>query len=327
MPCNEGQAMQASMVDKKEKGNWKWFGPAIALAFAVWVLLPIAFDILSRMLYHSPEKNIFLLPWSPPAEKEIPAPAIQGPEPDINYKIDLGNGVAIDMVAIPSGTFTIGSPESEPKRAFDTYESPQAKVNVDEFWIGRYEITRAQYEAVMGYDPERDSRFFGPHEGIAHPERSVSWTGAMSFCAKLSEMTGQTYTLPTEAQWEYACRAGTTTAYYFGNDASLLDEYAWFKNHPNPHIHEVGQKKPNDWGLYDMIGNVWEWCLSLFRVYPYSETDGRNDLTDKQGKRVLRGGSIYEEAIASRSASRTLDAPGYPRSDGGFRIVRNNQTQ
>jgi formylglycine-generating enzyme required for sulfatase activity len=323
-----GQELQESMKSKKEKESWKWLGPALVLAFAVLILLPIVLNILSHTVFKSPEKNKFLLPWNAPAEKEIPAPSIQGPEPDKNYKIDLGNGVTIDMVALPSGTFTIGSPASEPKRGFDTYESPQAKVKVDEFWIGRYEITQAQYDAVMGEGTWLSAHFsFAYDQGDNHPVFSTSWTGAMSFCAKLSEVTGQRYTLPTEAQWEYACRAGTTTAYFYGNDPGLLGDYAWYKDGHIQHIHEVGQKKPNGWGLYDMYGNVWEWCLSLFRAYPYSETDGRNNLADKQGKRVLRGGSIYEEAIASRSASRTLDEPGYSRGDGGFRIVRNSQTQ
>ena len=167
---------------------------------------------------------------------------------------------AIAMVKIPAGSFLMGSPTSE--ESHFASESPQHEVNLGAFWMSQFPITQAQWVSVMGNNP---SHF----KGEDLPVESVSWHDAMEFCRRLSEQTGHTYTLPSEAQWEYACRAGTTTPFYFGNtitpDQANYDGNYTYGDGPRGEYRQqttpVGMFPPNDWGLYGMHGNVWEWCL------------------------------------------------------------------
>jgi formylglycine-generating enzyme required for sulfatase activity len=169
---------------------------------------------------------------------------------------------------------------------------------IGSFEIGKYPITQAQYEAVMETNP---SRF---KNNPQNPVEKVSWDDAQAFCQKLSQITGKTYRLPTEAEWEYACRAGTTTRFYFGDDVNQLGDYAWYYGNSQGTTHYVGQKKPNAWGLYDMSGNVWEWCQDV----------------------VNRGGSWYSDPNLCRSAYYYYDnyRRDYQNNNLGFRVVCDN---
>ena len=210
----------------------------------------------------------------------------------------------------------MGSPDSDPD-ARDN-EKPQHQVKVNSFAIGKYPVTQAQYEAVMGKNPS----WF--QNNPQNPVERVSWNNAQAFCQKLSQITGKTYRLPTEAEWEYACRAGTTTRYYFGDDANQLGDYAWYDGNSQDKTHPVGQKKPNPWGLYDMIGNVWEWCEDDWHDnYIGAPKDGSAWLKNGNDNRSpLRGGSWGDIPVFCRSAIRVSDDRRDDRhDDSGFRVV------
>jgi formylglycine-generating enzyme required for sulfatase activity len=192
--------------------------------------------------------------------------------------LDCGNDVEMELVAIPAGTFTMGSNEG------DANEKPSHLVTISQpFYMGKYEVTHAQWRAVMGSNPS--CCFDGDYQPVQH----VSWSDCQEFCNRLSTKTGRTVRLPTEAEWEYACRAGSTGTYCFGNDASELSRYAYHEGNSDNYPHPVGGLQPNAWGLYDMHGNVWEWCADLYGVYSNSsQADPRGAVSG--GSRVIRGG-------------------------------------
>lgn len=276
-----------------------------------------------------------------------------------------GSEVKFDMVPIPAGSFMMGSPESEANRNDD--EGPQHEVKIQPFWMGKCEVTWQEYELWgLGLDLERrKAKSSQPTEydklgdAIARPTKPYSdmsfgmgksgypalcmtQFAAKMYCKWLSAKTGHYYRLPTEAEWEYACRAGTSTAYSCSDDPEKLDAYAWHEGNSDDKYHKVGQKKPNAWGLYDMHGNVAEWCLDQYAVNGYKEGDGKiieNPLipTTKLYPHVVRGGSWIDGVESLRSAARLksnkdwkIQDPQYPQSiwyftDAeflGFRIVR-----
>ncbi|MEM6404677.1 MAG: SUMF1/EgtB/PvdO family nonheme iron enzyme, partial [Cyanobacteria bacterium P01_D01_bin.116] len=221
---------------------------------------------------------------------------------------DLGNGVTLEMVLIPSGSFMMGAPEDE-KESRDS-ERPQHKVNIQPFFMGKYQVTQEQYQAIMGKNP---SRF----QGKKQPVEKVSWNNAVEFCTKLSELTGKEYRLPSEAEWEYACRAGTTTPFHFGETittdlANYNGDYIYGaapKGKYRQETTDVGTFRANSFGLYDMHGNVWEWCLDDWHnSYDGAPTDGSvwvNHHNENDNPfRVLRGGSWANYPDNCRSASR-----------------------
>jgi formylglycine-generating enzyme required for sulfatase activity len=249
-----------------------------------------------------------------------------------------------NMVFIPPNTFELGSPTNEVGRASD--EGPQTAVIITHgFWMGKYEVTQREYLGVVGANP---SFFVGDPN---RPVETVSWLDATNYCAKLTEQDlaagrippGSHYRLPTEAEWEYACRAGTTTPYFFGDDASKLSEYAWYEQNSDFKYQKVGKKKPNPWGLYDIYGNVVEWVLDQYDpdFYKQCATNGEaNDPWNKATKpypHSARGGSWDDDAGMCRSDVRRgsdrswkMQDPQLPKSvwyfsDAqwiGFRIVR-----
>jgi formylglycine-generating enzyme required for sulfatase activity len=235
------------------------------------------------------------------------------------FAVDLGGGVKMELVLIPAGEFLMGSPDSD-KRAIPN-EKPQHRVRITKpFYLGKFLVTQEQWAAVMGNNP---SHFKGPK----NPVEQVSWDDCQKFLEKLNAKIGTQrgkLVLPTEAYWEYACRAGSTTRYCFGDDESGLGEYAWYGSNSDNKTHPVGEKKPNAWGLYDMHGNVWEWCADWGdwddgRYHANSPTD------DPTGPatgsyRVFRGGSWKYPTRDCRSAIRFRDEPEDRYYDLGFRV-------
>jgi formylglycine-generating enzyme required for sulfatase activity len=225
------------------------------------------------------------------------------------------NSIGMKFVLIPAGTFQMGSPMGEPGLIND---ERQNKVSISKpFYLQTTEVTEGQWQKVMGGIPPRFKAC-----GKNCPVWGVSWDRAQEFISKLNRMEKtDKYRLPTEAEWEYACRAGSTTRYCFGDDEAKLKEYAWYYQNSQMRRHPVGQKKPNAWGLYDMHGNVWEWCQDWYGKYP----DGI--VTDPKGSpsghfRVLRGGSWLYSAGFTRSGSRVCSLPGVSSFSFGFRVAR-----
>ena len=227
--------------------------------------------------------------------------------------LDLGGGVTMKLMLIPAGKFTMGSPLDEPNRVAN--EGPQHEVTISRpFYMGVYEVTQEQYRAVMGENP---SWFQGP----ARPVDGVSWEQATEFCKRVSQKTGRTVKLPTEAQWEYACRAGSRTRYSFGDDEKQLADYAHFAQPFDAGTLPVGRKKPNAWGLFDMHGNAWEWCSDWFaNSYPGApQVDPTGPASGEQ--RVLRGGGWECSYRYCRSAIRYWGAPTRESIVVGFRVT------
>jgi formylglycine-generating enzyme required for sulfatase activity len=281
-----------------------------------------------------------------------------------------GTDVTFEMIGVPGGVYQRGSPNQEVGRGDD--EGPQHPVIIRPFWIGKCEVTWDEfdiYQEEMGVEdpkenddkrktdpdaitgptpPYVDKNYGHPHKG--HPAICMTHHAAMEYCRWLSKKTGKTYRLPTEAEWEYACRAGSTTAFCFGDDPNQLGEYAWYiKNSPtekkiNGGTHAVGTKKPNAWGIHDMHGNVMEWCLDHYQKNAYAaymrEKPTLNPVilpTEKRWSHVTRGGSWADEAPQCRSAARRGSDPSWMQHDPqqpksiwwltkfdvvGFRVVR-----
>lgn len=224
--------------------------------------------------------------------------------------LDLGGGVAMDFVLIPAGEFVMGSPTNEYGR--DSDEGPTRRVRITKmFYMAACEVTQEQYEAVMSSNP---SQF----RGSRLPVEETTWNDATEFCRKFSALTGREIRLPTEAEWEYACRAGGTGAFAGSGN---IDEMAWYEANSEGQTHPIATKKPNRWGLYDMHGNVSEWCSDYYKAdYPEGPTVDPNG--PAEGKyRVVRGGSWSNFARGCRSAARSSAPPSYQFKQTGFRVV------
>jgi formylglycine-generating enzyme required for sulfatase activity len=277
--------------------------------------------------------------------------------------------VNFDMVAVPGGTFTIGSPDNEPGHQPD--EGPQHLVKVGPFWMGKCEVTWDEYDLFFKPEPEEldPKGKSGKEKEIAavtrptpayvdetyghgrenHPVLCMTHHAAMEYCRWLSLKTGKAYRLPTEAEWEFACRAGTTTPYFFGSDPAKIGDYAWFAKNAEDLTHEVAKKQPNAWGLQDMYGNVGEWCLDRYMRTAYASFQpGQLTVSpvflpsNRRFSHVVRGGSWADTPEKMRSASRLGSDKSWMKHDPqrpqsiwwltkwdvvGFRIVRAVQEQ
>jgi len=252
-------------------------------------------------------------------------------EPASHIPKQVTTKTGIEMIVLPGAEFIMGDNGGEDD------EKPAHKVTISAFYMDKYEVTQAAYEKMMGKNPAK-------FKGTDRPVERVSWFGAIQYCNMRSLREGLTpcydldtlecnyeadgYRLPTEAEWEYACRAGTTTKYSLGNAPEKLGQYAWFKANANDTSHPVGQKKPGPWGFYDMHGNVWEWCNDYYSEDYYQNSPAENPTGPAAGdERVLRGGSWASGAQSACSSCRYSETPGFADvcfgyEAYGFRCVR-----
>ena len=278
--------------------------------------------------------------------KPLPSPDPAGPASPPHRKAPpklnetLTNSIGMEFKLIPAGEFLMGSPEYETQRFRG--ETPQHRVQIAKpFYLGLHEVTQEQYQVVMDEIPKVSGRpsiqevremhykdVMGstplPMEGPTLPVWGVPWKDALEFCNRLSEREGREYRLPTEAEWEYACRAGTTTVWYFGEQELELNECAWLNSNSQGAPHPVGQKRPNPWGLYDMYGNVEEWCSDWYDEAYYGESpivDPKGPETKKQAGHVLRSGSWHMDMMYARSAYRGFQGSGTWLPLVGFRVA------
>ncbi len=267
------------------------------------------------------------LGWAGPGGARLQAAEPQG------LSVDLGNGVSMEFALIRAGAFTMGS-----NTGYGS-EKPAREVKITkDFYIGKYEVTQEHWQAVMGRNPSN-------HQGAKYPVEMVSWEDCQEFVAKLNaKVGGAAFRLPTEAEWEYACRAGSTTAYSFGDASDSLADYAWYGGNSDI-TRPVGEKKPNPWGLYDMYGNVSEWCQDWKADYTKPKDPARcphcggewcqltrtdyktTPVNDPQGPehgefRTNRGGAWISDAYTCRSANRGNFRPGTRSVEIGLRLVR-----
>ncbi|HNY13210.1 MAG TPA: formylglycine-generating enzyme family protein [Candidatus Wallbacteria bacterium] len=243
-----------------------------------------------------------------------------------NLLIDLGGGIMLEMVKIPAGTLQMGGDDNDPNKdpnGFDDNRASQGPIHAvtisKNFYMGKYELTQGQWTKIMGSNP---SHF---KNGDNYPVESVSWNdicGKGAFLEKINSLTGRAFRLPTDAEWEYACRAGTKTTFYFGDDPShkLIGNYAWYRDNSDKKTHPAGLKSPNAFGLYDMSGNVREWCGDYYGKY------ADRAVTDPSGPttgtlRIFRGGGWCDPAWGCRSAYRDPGAPSDRGVHIGFRLA------
>ena len=254
----------------------------------------------------------FVVVWRKGADHAGPRPPDTVPGPKPQLAVDLGGGVKMELVIIPPGSFEMGS-----EKGGQANEKPVHKVTFKKpFCIGKYEVTQEQWQAVMGANP---SKFKDPKK----PVDTVSWNACRAFVTKLSEKTSRKFSLPSEAEWEYACRAGSTSEFCSGDGEEALGEYAWHSGNSGDVTHPVGQRKPNKWGIFDMHGNVWEWCEDMWHEsYEGAPTDGSAWVEGgDQLNRLLRGGSWSFPQSRCRSAVRHKTAPTRGPAGPGCRVV------
>ncbi len=347
--------------------GWLTFEVALFLiGAAIWAV--------SWVVDHQPTSGASTQASAPAVTDTSPAPsATQAPaSEEMKPYVETipGAEVRFEMVPIPGGTFNMGSPSSEPGRKPD--EGPQHPVTIRPFWMEKFETRWDEYDvfafsqdllkkkqqglklaaesepekaadAVTRPTPPYEDETFGfGREG--HPAIDITHHAAMEYTRWLSAKTGKEYRLPTEAEWEYACRAGTETPYYFGSDPKQLGDYAWYLDNSDAGPHEVGKKKPNPWGLYDMLGNVAEWVLDEYDKNAYQPAKPGISLlepvvlpTEKKYPNVARGGSWDDEPQRVRCAARQASDPDWSQQDPqrpqsiwwhtdatfvGFRVVR-----
>ena len=243
----------------------------------------------------------------------VQQPVVQTPVTNgDNISIPVKDGISIDMVRVEAGTFTMGATPEMKKP--DDWEKPTHQVTLtNDYYIGKYEVTQALWQAVMGSNP---SEF----KGESLPVENVSWDDCQEFISKLNRITGKTFRLPTEAEWEYAARGGKKSRGYQYSGSSNISYVAWYEDSSDNKTHAVGSKQSNELGIYDMSGNVWEWCQDWYERY--NSSSQVNPIGANSGSsRVYRGGSWFNTASYCRSSRRTHNFPGNRNSGLGLRLV------
>ena len=247
--------------------------------------------------------------------------------------VDLPGGATMEMVWIEPGTFLMGTTEKQEQllRSMEMWgdwdeerEKPAHEVVISKgFYLGKFELIQEQWQSVMGTTPWSGRKQV--QSGPNYPAVYISWEDMQTFIHRLNQAAGDSlYRLPTEAEWEYACRAGTATLWAFGDDEGELENYGWHRENSSGGIKEVGMKRPNPWGLYDMHGNVWEWCLDWSERggYPsYAQVDPIGN-PERRRSRVIRGGSFFHSSRATRSAYRSSFSPEEMDCYFGARLLR-----
>ena len=256
-----------------------------------------------------------------PVAKATNAPSAPS-APSLHAAASAASTNSVEMVQIPAGRFIMGDKE-EP-------DATPHEVSVSSFYIDKYPVTQALFQKVTGGNPSR-------WKGDKNPVEQVRWSDAVKFCNRRSELEGlkpcyildtwkcdftaNGYRLPTEAEWEYACRAGTATAYHFGDTPAKLGEHAWYEKNSGGHPQPVGQKKPNAWGLHDMCGNVWQWCNDFYKVDYYAQSSQQDPKGPSEGEtKVVRGGAWRVGVESCRSGYRYNENPGYADVCFGYDI-------
>jgi formylglycine-generating enzyme required for sulfatase activity len=223
------------------------------------------------------------------------------------------DGVSFKMIAVEGGTFQMGSPESDAEA--DDDEKPQHEVTLSNYYIGETEVTQELWETVMGSNP---SEFKGPKL----PVENVSWNDCQTFIGKLNAQTGMKFRLPTEAEWEYAARGGKKSKGYTYSGSNTIDDVAWYDDNSGETTHEVSTKQANELGIFDMNGNVFEWCQDWYGETYYENSPSTDPLgPDSGSRRVSRGGSWWSDAWSCRVADRSWSSPGARSSGLGFRLA------
>ncbi len=303
-PANRGRpASTPSRVQPVKRSLWPWYAGAGGAALCLVAGAVVLFAMLGR--------------GRTPADAGTPGAAPEPPK-------EVVNSIGMKLVRIPAGTFIMGSPETEPgHKAGELEGEAQHEVTIGKpFYMGAYEVTVAEFEKVTGSSPMKVSVSTGNAPDISRWAIGVSPKDAAEFCRKLTALAeekraGRTYRLPTEAEWEYACRAGSKAAYCFGDDPAQLDQYAWYDANVKMHMTQpVGRLKPNAWGLYDMHGNVEEFCCAAYKPGKDPQDPGTGEAE------VQRGGSFMSKPRDCRCASRSLVlGPDMGGLNTGFRVV------
>ena len=234
------------------------------------------------------------------------------PTYDGEDKVYTVNGVSFKMIAVKGGTFTMGATSEQ--TGAESVESPTHSVTLSDYYIGETEVTQELWSAVMGSNP---SKFTG---NMQHPVERVSWDDCQTFISRLNELTGETFRLPTEAQWEYAARGGNQAQGRLYSGSNTIDDVAWYTSNSSSTTHPVKTKAPNELGIYDMTGNVWEWCFDWYGAYSSAaQTDPTGPATGSY--RVRRGGSWNYNATYCRVAYRYINTPSFSSGSLGLRLA------